>query len=326
MVMTSPRISSLAIVFAVLAFCTSAPRAGAETIILGQIGAGSTIQWPIDIAREKGFFKKHGVELDIVTVASNSTLQQQVASGSLNIGFSAGATDPVRAGEKGAPLVILRIDCLASPYALVTKADIGSMQDLKGKTISLDSAKGITRAYFDRVAAASGLKHDDFDYVYQGATPARFAALKSGAAAGALLTSPFNFFAEAEGFKTLVVVQQVVKDLPFTVSEANKAWALAHKDLIKKYLAAYNEGVAWFYDPNNRAEAIKIKLAHSKMRESDIEKSYDFYQKLELFNKSDTVSKTLLRNIMDVLVGFGDLQKPFPVDELIVPDITKVVE
>lgn len=311
---------------AALALLVVMRPARAETIILGQIGAGSTIQWPIDIAREKGFFKKHGVDLDIVTVASNSTLQQQVAAGSLNIGYSAGATDPVRAAEKGAPLVILRIDCLVSPYALVTKADIASMKDLKGKTISLDSPKGITRAYFDRLAAASGLKHGDFDYIYQGATPARFAALKAGAAAASMLTSPFNFFAEAQGFKTLVVVQKVVNDIPFTVTEANKPWVLSHKDIVKKYLTAYNKGVAWFYDPKNRDEAIKIKLAHSKMRKPDIEKSYDFYKQIELFNKSDTVSKTLIRNIMDVLVGFGDIKKPFPVEPLVLPDITKVVD
>lgn len=324
-----PQSRLIAIAAATLALFTSplaAPRAQAQKIILGQIGAGSTIQWPIDIAREKGFFKEHNVDLDIVTVASNATLQQQVAAGSLNLGYSAGATDPVRAAEKGAPLVILRIDCLASPYALVTQASIHSMKDLKGKTISLDSPKGITRAYFDRLATASGLKHSDFDYVYQGATPARFAALKAGAAAASMLTSPFNFFAEAQGFKTLVVVQKVVKDIPFTVTEANKPWAEAHKDLVKRYLAAYNEGVAWFYDPKNRAEAIKIKLAHSKMRQSDIEKSYDFYRQIELFNKSDTVSKTLIRNIMDVLVGFGDIKKPFPVEPLVMPDVTKVVE
>jgi ABC-type nitrate/sulfonate/bicarbonate transport system substrate-binding protein len=244
----------------------------------------------------------------------------------LNLGFSAGATDPGRAADKGAPLVILRIDCQASPYALVSKADIRSMQDLKGKTVSLDGPKGITRAYFDRLAASARLSHKDFDFVYQGATPARFAALKSGAAAAAMLTSPFNFFAEAQGFKTLIVVKDIVHDIPFSLTEANKAWAESHRNAVKNYLAAYNEGVAWFYDPKNRAEAIKIKLAHSKMRQSDVEQSYDFYQKLELFNKSDTVSKKYIRAIMDVLVGFGDLEKPFPVERLVVPGITKVVD
>ena len=39
----------------------------------------------------------------------------------------------------------------------------------------------------------TGLKEGDFDLVFQGATPARLAALQSGAADAAMLTSPFDF-------------------------------------------------------------------------------------------------------------------------------------
>jgi ABC-type nitrate/sulfonate/bicarbonate transport system substrate-binding protein len=324
--MDKPRVTTIAIGFASLALCTLAARANADTIILGQIGAGSTIQWPVDIAVVKGFLKKRNIDLDIVTVPSNPAIQQQMASGSLNLGSSIGSTDPIRAKAQGAPVVILRTDTPASPYSIVSAANIGSIKDLKGKIVSLDSAKGITRAYWDRVIAHFGMKHEDFDYIYQGATPARFAAVQSGAAAASMLTSPFDFYAEAQGLKRLVVVADIVQDIPFTVTEGNSSWVNSHKELTRGYLDAVNEGAEWFYDPKNRDEAIALKLKRSKMKEEDLQKSYDFYHKLHMFNTASTVSKQKLRNVMDVLVGFGDLPKPFPVDELIVPDITKVVD
>jgi hypothetical protein len=45
-----------------------------------------------------------------------------------------------------------------------------------------------------------------------------------------------------------------------------------------------------------------------------------------MFNTGSTISKQQIRNVMDVLVGFGDLPKPLPVEQLVVPDITKVLD
>lgn len=253
-------------------------------------------------------------------------MQQQLAAGSLNIGISAGSPDPIRAADKGAPIVIVRIDSIASPYAIVSKANIATPAGLKGKTISLDGPKGITRAYFDRIMAPTGLKEGDFDLIYQGATPARFAALQSGSADAAMLTSPFNFHAEALGFKTLVLVDDVVKDIPFAVSGANKAWVLAHKDAARKFEDGLNEAVAWWFDPKNRAEAIAIMLRNTSLKEPDIVKTYDFFHRLAFFNKTDAISRKQIQNVMDVLVGFGDIPRRFEVERLVVPEVTRIVD
>ena len=323
--MNASRIASLAAAAFGLALGLS-PALAADKIVLGMIGAGSTVHWPTYIATEKGFYAKHALELDVIVVPSNSAMQQQIAAGALDIGVSAGSPDPIRAVDKGAPAVILRIDSIASPYAVVAKADIKTPADLKGRTISLDGPKGITRAYFDRIMKPTGLKEGDFDLVFQGATPARLAALQSGAADAAMLTSPFDSYAEAQGFKQLVLVNDVVKDVPFGVSVGNRPWALAHQDVVKRFFAAYHEGVEWFYDPNNRAEAIQIGLRHTKQKDADLNKTYDFFHRIQFFNRSETVSKKHLENIMDVLIGFRDIEKRIPIERLIAPEVTKVVD
>jgi NitT/TauT family transport system substrate-binding protein len=313
-------------VLACIVLCFAGGEAqSADKIVLGMIGAGSTVHWPTYIATEKGFFAKRDLTIDAVVVPSNAAMQQQIAAGALDIGVSAGSPDPIRAVDKGAPSVILRIDSVASPYAIVSKADIKTLADLKGRTISLDGPKGITRAYFDRVMAPTGLKEGDFDLVFQGATPARLAALQSGAADAAMLTSPFDAYAEAQGFKQLVLVSDIVKDIPFGVSAGNRAWVLSHQDAVRKFFAAYGEGVAWFYDPKNRDEAIQIALRHTKQKEPDLAKTYDFFSRIGFFNKSDAISKTYLNNIMDVLIGFHDIEKRIPIERLVAPEVTKVV-
>lgn len=322
--MTMPRRE---FILACTVMCLAAgPAFSADKIVLGMIGAGSTVHWPTYIATEKGFYAQRGIELDVIVVPSNTAMQQQIAINALNIGVSAGSPDPIRAVDKGAPAVILRIDSVSSPYAIVAKPDIKSPADLKGHTISLDGPKGITRAYFDRVMAPTGLKEGDFDLVFQGATPGRLAALQSGAADAAMLTSPFDSYAEAKGFRQLVLVNDIVKDIPFGVSVGNRPWVLSHQDVVQRFFAAYREGVMWFYDPKNRAEAVQIALRNTKQTEADLNKTYDFFRRIEFFNRSETVSKKHLENIMDVLIGFHDIEKRIAIGRLIAPEVTKVVD
>jgi ABC-type nitrate/sulfonate/bicarbonate transport system substrate-binding protein len=300
------------------------PAQAAEKIVLGKVGAGAVVHWPLYIGEAKGFFAKRGVELDIVTTSANASMQQQLAAGALDIGVSGGNPDPIRAIARGAPNVVLLVDTIASPYSLMSKPDIKTPADLKGRTISIDSAKGAGKAYLDRILKPTGLKQGDYDLVFQGSTPARLAALKSGAADAAMVSSPYNFYAEEMGFPELVLVSDVVKDFPFAATAANRAWVMAHEALARNYVEGYIEAVNWFYDPKNRDEAIKLATTNTSMKQADVAKTYDFFQRIKFFNRSDAVSKTQLNAIMDVLIGFHDLDKRIDVNRLIVPDVTKL--
>ena len=100
---------------------------------------------------------------------------------------------------------------------------------------------------------------------------------------------------------------------------------LAHQDLVDAGFLRrlYREGVEWFYDPKNRAEAIQIALRNTKQKPEDLDKTYDFFHRIQFFNRSDAVSKTQLNNVMDVLIGFHDIEKRIDIDRLIAPEVTK---
>ena len=97
---------------------------------------------------------------------------------------------------------------------------------------------------------------------------ARFAALKSGAVDAALLTTPFNFFAETEGFRNLGFTFDYLPEIPFAAMAVNRDWAKANPDLVKRFVGAYNKGVTWFDDPHNREAAIAIQAKVSRIRKS----------------------------------------------------------
>jgi ABC-type nitrate/sulfonate/bicarbonate transport system substrate-binding protein len=92
------------VVLACIVLCLAGSEArSADKIVLGMIGAGSTVHWPTYIATEKGFFAKRNLNIDVVITPSNAAMQQQIAAGALDIGVSAGSPDPIRAVDKARP-------------------------------------------------------------------------------------------------------------------------------------------------------------------------------------------------------------------------------
>lgn len=280
---------------------------GAETITLGTVGSGSALSWPLLIAIEKGYFDQNGIKIDLVAAPSSAAVQQQVASGSVDMG-AGGLVDPIRAIDKGADMAILRVEANAAPYALFVKPEIRDYAALKGRTVMVGGAKDITRIYLERMTGANGLSPRDYDLLFAGATAARFAALQSGAVDGALLTAPFNFKAEAAGMKNIGVTVDYVRDFPFTGYAVNKAWAKSHKPALGAFLKGYAKGVAWLNEPANRAEAIDILIRRTTAQKEDAEKTYDFFKRLEIYSVDGTIDAKGLGNLLTVMKGLGDLE------------------
>jgi len=303
----------------------SAARA-ADTIEVGSVDPTSTSLWPLHIAIKNGYFDQENIKVDLIFAQSNASVIQQLAAGSYNVAPSAGMVDPIRAVAHGASVALVRIVIQAPPYALLAKPGIAKIEELKGKTIIIGGPKDITRIFTERMLAPHGLKTGDYDYVFAGATSARFAALKSGAVDAALLTMPFNFFAESEGYRNLGFTFDYLPQMPFAGMAVNRDWAAAHPDLVRRFLDAYNKGVAWFDDPANHEAAVALQLQVSKIDKGDIEKAYAFLHDKHLFEPTGKVSEKSVAAVIDALRGLGDFPGDFKPDRVLLPGITQISE
>jgi NitT/TauT family transport system substrate-binding protein len=308
----------------VAALAAPAARA-AETILVGSVGSASANLWPVTVGDKKGFFAAEGIRIEMVFVQANAGVIQQLTVDAVNVSVGSGLVDPIRAVDKGAPLALVRIEMQRPPYALMAKPAIKSIKDLKGKIVSVGGAKDITRIFFERMLAPSGVDAKDVDLIYAGATSARLQALQSGAADAAILTAPYNFHAEAAGFTNLGLTAAVV-DMPFSGVSTNRNWAHSHKEAFQKFLAVYTKSVAWLTDPANRNEAVDLMMSVSKLSRDDVDKSYDFLIKSGFLEPTGAISKAKLGRVVDALKQLGDIPADFAVDRLFMPDLTKIVD
>jgi NitT/TauT family transport system substrate-binding protein len=315
----------LIVATAVLTFAPL-PAVAADVISVGSVDATSANLWPLHIADKNGYFDAANLKIDLVFSQSNASVIQQLAAGSYSVAPSAGMVDPIRAIDKGAPVALVRIVIQAPPYALLARHEIKKIEDLKGKTISIGGAKDITRIFTERMLEPHGLKSGDYDYVFAGATSARFSALNSGAVDAALLTVPFNFYAESAGFTNLGFTFDYLPDMPFAGMAVNRTWAEANSDVLKRFLAAYTKAVVWFDDPNNRDAAVQIQTDTSKIARDDVEKAYVFLHDKSLFEPTGMVSKHKVGNVIDALRNLGDLPADFAADRVMLSGVTQVSE
>lgn len=315
--------ATAAAVFTVM-FTLVAPVRAADVISVGSVDAASANLWPLHIALRNGYFDAADLKIDLVFAQSNASVIQQLAAGSYSVAPSAGMVDPVRAIDKGAPVALVRIVIQAPPYALLAKPEIKTIEALKGKTLSIGGPKDITRIFTERMLEPHGLKSGDYDYVFAGATSARFSALKSGAVDAALLTMPFNFFAAAAGYSNLGFTFDCLPDMPFAGVAVNRDWAQAHVDALKRFLDAYTKGVAWFDDPRNREAAVNIQMETSHVAQDDVARAYDFLRDKNLFEPTGKVSKRKVGSVIEALRDLGDLPADFTADRVMLPGVTQV--
>jgi NitT/TauT family transport system substrate-binding protein len=307
------------------AFCQSAfPASAADTIETGLLGAANAVEWPFYIAIHNGFFTEAGIKPDVIYVPSPAGLVQQLASGSLDV-CDIGVVEPIHAVARGAAVAILRISGAVSPYAIVAKADIKTLKDLKGRTFIIGGLVDINRVYLERVLQAAGLKDSEIDISVAGSTSARFAAIKSGAADATMLAPPVNFFAEAAGFHTIGMMIDYTKDMPFGSTDVARGYAEKNRDALLRFAGALDKAYAWFNNNANREAAIDILAAEMEnAKRDDMGKSYDYLRKIGFFPTDGMVSKKRLEAVMDEMTAIGDTEGKVPIEKLVLAGVTRI--
>jgi NitT/TauT family transport system substrate-binding protein len=312
--------------FAVFWLMATASASAADNVSIGTVGSPSANLWPLFIGIEKGFYADENVKPDLIYIQSSAAVIQQLSAGSLDMSMSTGIVDPIRAIYQGASIAIACFEVQVPPYALLAKPDIKSLQDLKGKTISVGGPKDVTRLYVDRMLAAQGLKSGDYDYHYAGATTARAQALLSGAVDAAILLPPSNFQLEGQGYHNLGLALQYVPELAFSGTVVNKAWAARGAEVVKRVLAAQRKSTEYLYNPNNRTEVVNILVKVSGQKLEDVDKSYDFFNRNNFFDRTGKISRAKMSALMDALVSLGDITTPVNIDQFLLPGVAQLAD
>lgn len=202
-------------------------------------------------------------------------------------------------------------------FRVLGAKDVKTWSDLKGKRISVGGPSDQTLYFFRVMARKNGLADRDYDFIYGGSTPDRFAHLLSNTVGASVLTNPLDFAALDQGYPDLGLVSDVFKVWTQNNIEVNTAWAKANRPAVVAFLKAHIKAINYFYDPKNEASVLAIMQKVTKDNEATAKRTYQYYLKEGVLAKNAELSTAGIQAVMDALRELGDLKQPVSTDDLI---------
>ena len=237
-----------------LATALAAPRARADDALKLAIGQRGNWENSVsELGQDAGFFKKHGLTLELLYTQGGGQTLQAVISGSVDIGIGVGTDGVLGAFGRGAPVRIIGNSTVGAHdlYWYVPSASpIQSINDADGRSIAYSTTGSSTDLVvlgFQRVFKIK------LNPIASGSPASTFTQTMSGQIDIGWSSPPFGVEAAQAGRIRIVGRGSDVPefaDESVRVMIAN-AGAVAHKaDAIDRYMDAYRETLAWMYsDP-----------------------------------------------------------------------------
>lgn len=226
---------------------------GAEKLRIAYptLGPGSTPSW---VTLEMGFWKKSGLDVELILLSGGARMLPALISGSVDIilGSDTGVT---LANLQGANLVRMGVTMNSLGYSLVTQPAIRSIQDLKGKVLGTGRGRDASYARLAKILSDNGVNPStDVKFLPVGETPTgRLQAIKTGFIQGAVFTPPLDLVGSRDGLKILYKI-----DVPTLGGGINTTapFVRQKRNTLLIFLRAYIEGI--HYMLTHKAESLKV--------------------------------------------------------------------
>lgn len=248
---------------------TSSFAAAAERVMIGTPSRG-LFEFPAVVAIRKGFYRDEGLEADKVQMQPAIAVKALI-SGDIDYLLAWGSA--VRAAVTGVPIKAVAGMASRPLHVLIARPDIKTTNDLRGKTIGVDSVAG-TVDYLSRVAVRHfGFEPDkDVKIIVTGESPTRLAALRAGSIDATPIDVAFAVKAEEEGFKRLLYLGDII-ELPLSGITVMEKKIQTQREQVKKVVRATLRGTRFM--KQNRAETNQMLSDYLRITPSQAAKAYD---------------------------------------------------
>ncbi|HEY7167047.1 MAG TPA: ABC transporter substrate-binding protein, partial [Candidatus Binatia bacterium] len=120
--------------------------------------AANTLSFlPMFLAKDRGFYSKHGLDADLIQVRPNVAI---VALLSGDAAYTEVLGSAIRSAAKGAPIRAVSTTIKAPFFSLAAQPQFKSIRDLKGKTVGVNAIGGTNYASARLVLQNGGVDPD----------------------------------------------------------------------------------------------------------------------------------------------------------------------
>jgi len=307
------------------AFATAllAPRLGRaqSAVKLGTAVLGDyALAGPFIVAGEKGLFHTEGLDVEYVPFRGGPNLVKAVMNGDILLGAT-GSTDILVFREAGMPIKMVATQTEGNHFTLNVAPDVGSVAQLKGKTIGVTAVGSTTWIFARMIAREQGWDADrDVTIAALGGLDAQLAALARGEIAAFVWGDGGAVTQLAGKSKVLLRLDRVTPRWISQIQYASEEGIRKHPDAIRKSMRALFGAMRFMTaHPGEAAELVAKRIGWSPEAVLAAHKISS-----PLFSHDGTISMEALKTMQEVLLEFGVIKKQLPIEEHVARAFTPV--
>ena len=192
----------------VSALCAGAPEK--LTRVRMGLAARSTTTMPYFVAKERGFFREEGLDVELIVMQAIQTIQATLGN---TTQFGSATGSAVSAAVSGANIRVILAVTDQPSFDLLTQPNITSVQQLRGKKIGTGGVGSLAEILARRILAAHKVPLEEVAILATGPSHVTYAALKAKVIDAAPLQMPLTFTAQDEGFRKLLSAADVYRSV-----------------------------------------------------------------------------------------------------------------
>jgi NitT/TauT family transport system substrate-binding protein len=277
------------------------------------------------VARERGFFAKHGLDVQFVLMPRSAVTIASLVAGEIDMAI-VGPGNLLNAASGGAELVAVGNLVQRLDYRLVARPEIKRPEDLRGKRIAISGQGSVSHLVallaLEMLAIDPNQARITF-LAIPGTEMNRRIAMETGSVESTTLNGAVGDMYGRKGFSVLYNFKGSGVILPQTVLTTARRTAATKPQIVESYLKAFIEATAFMLDPANKSAVIKILASNLRLTNpADAEESYQTvinsyeripYPNLEGMKKLVTILSTINPKLASVkpesVVDYSFVQK-----------------
>ena len=190
-----------ALMFCAVKRANSGEAAGKSTLVRMGLAARSTTSMPFFVAKERGFFREEGLDVELIVMQAIQTIQATMGNSTQ---FASATGSAVSSAISGADIKVILAVTDQPSFDLIVQPNITSVQQLRGKKIGTGGVGSLAEILARRILQAHNVRPEDVVILATGPSHMTYLSLKAKVIDAAPLQMPLTFTAQDEGFRKLV--------------------------------------------------------------------------------------------------------------------------
>jgi len=227
------------------------------------------------VADHEGLFRKYGLEVEYLTMNSGTLGVQTLLSNESQFLFSTGAL-AITANVQGADIAMITGGFNLFAFKVVGRPDIKSVQDLRGKKISISQFGSATDFAVQATLDRFGLDPKQVTVLQLGASSNRLTALTNASTEASLFTEPFATMAiKKHKMNLLLDMADAGMSYPQSCLMIKRSYLEANRDKATNFVKALVEGM--FLAQRNRTSTIQTIKKYIRADDEVYGIGYDYF-------------------------------------------------